>query len=249
MKASGRRTPILIGISLAAGLGSLNYLLAQTEPAKPALEQVVESYRAAVGGKALAKASSWELDAHPLDRKLLSISRDRVTLYWKAPNKVRRVNKGTFASSELAFDGQKGWYLMQHGRSHRMGADKLDQLNLVCNPLRFVHLQEIYPGSQVEGAAKVNGRNATVVLATPNWGERRFFFDTESHLLVQIEDRFKSGDPPRMTRLGVYEESEGIRLPREIQIESGDDPGVRGLRIEKVRLNVPIKDISFENPR
>jgi len=52
-----------------------------------------------------------------------------------------------------------------------------------------------------------------------------------------------------MTRLGVYEESEGIRLPREIQIESGDDPGVRGLRIEKVRLNVLIKDISFENPR
>jgi hypothetical protein len=159
------------------------------------------------------------------------------------------VNKGALSVSELAFDGQAGWLLMQHGRSHRMGADKLDQLNMVCNPLRFVHLGEIYPGSQVEGPGKVNGRAVIVVLATPNWGERRFSFDAESHLLLQIEDHFKSGDKPRFFRFGQYEETEGVRLPREIQIESPADPAAIGVRIEKVRLNVPIKDVSFENPR
>lgn len=213
------------------------------------LDPVIEAYHQAVGGKALDAVSSWELLAHPLDQKLLSVSHTRITLYWKAPNKVRRVNKSTASLSELAFDGQAGWLLMQHGKSHRLGADKLDQLNIVCNPLRFVHLAEIYPGSIVEGPGKVNGREVTVVLATPNWGERRFSFDAESHLLLQIEDRFKSGDKPRFTRFGEYEETEGVRLPREIQIESPDDPGAMGVRIEKVRLNVPIKDVSFENPR
>jgi hypothetical protein len=222
---------------------------APPNPALPALEQVIDAYHQAVGGKALDAVSSWELLAHPLDQKLMSLSHTRITLYWKAPNKVRRVNKGAVSVSELAFDGQAGWLLMQHGKSHRLGADKLDQLNIVCNPLRFVHVTEIYPGSSVEGPGKVNGHEVMVVLATPNWGERRFSFDAQSHLLLQIEDRFKSGDKPRFIRFGEYEETGGVRLPREIQIESPDDPGAMGVRIEKVRLNEPIKDVSFENPR
>jgi hypothetical protein len=222
---------------------------APPKPASPALDQVIDAYHQAVGGKALDAVSSWELLAHPLDQKLTSLSHIRITLYWKAPNKVHRVNKGAFSVSELAFDGQAGWILMQHGKSHRINADKLDQLNTVCNPVRFVHLADIYPGSVVEGPGNVNGREVMVVLATLNWGERRFSFDAESHLLLQFEDRFKSGDKPRFTRFGEYEETGGVRLPREIQIESLEEPGVLGVRIEKVRLNVPIKDVSFENPR
>lgn len=218
-------------------------------PTGPALDQVIDAYHQAVGGKALDAVSSWELLAYPLNQKPVSPIHTRITLYWKAPNKVRRVNKSAFSVSELAFDGQAGWLLMQHGKPHRMSADKLDQLNIVCNPLRFVHLAGIYPGSIVEGPGKVNGHEVMVVLATPSWGERRFSFDAESHLLLQIEDRFKSGDKPRFTRFGQYEETGGVRLPREIQIESPDDPDVLGVRIEKVRLNVPIKDVSFENPR
>jgi len=222
---------------------------APPNPALPALGQVIDAYHQAVGGAALDAVSSWELLAQPFDQKLMSLSHTRITLYWKAPDKVRRVNKGAVSVSELAFDGRAGWILMQHGKSHRIGADKLDQLNIVCNPLRFVHLESIYSGSIVEGPGKVNGREVIVVLATPNWGERRFSFDAGSHLLLQIEDRFKSGDKPRFTRFGQYEETGGVRLPREIQIESPDDPGAMGVRIEKVRLNVPIKDVSFENPR
>lgn len=229
---------------------ALSGAIAQTPVAKSSktLDQVLDGYTAAVGGKAaLDGISSWEINGKTLDSSKLN--RITVISLWKAPNKALQTSKSTFSSSQTGYDGKQGWYLLQHGRSHRLSQEKLDLLMLTCNPLRFVRLKEIYPGATLEGESTLDGQTVDVVL-THTWeGDRRLFFDAQSHFLIRLEDRLKSSDKPRLTRLSNYRDFGDVKLPVEIAQDSPYGPEPVGIRIDKVHFNVNLKDIQFENPR
>ncbi len=128
-----------------------------TTPSSKTLSQVIDGYTAAVGGKAaLDGISSWQITGKPPGSG--PMGRTSLVLYWKAPSKALQLSKSTFATVETGYDGKQGWYLPQHGRSHHMTQEKVDLLLLTCNPLRFVHLQQIYPGATLEGEAKLDGQ-------------------------------------------------------------------------------------------
>ncbi len=177
------------------------------------------------------------------------MSRTSLTLYWKAPGKAMEISKSTFTASQSGYDGKQGWYLPQHGRSHHLTQEKVDLLLLTCNPLRFVRLQELYPGATLEGETKLDGQAVYVVLAHTWEGERRLFFDSQTHLLVRLEDRLKSGDKPRLTRFSNYKDFGDIKMPTEIEQDPPYGTEPNGVHIEKVHFNVKLKDIQFENPR
>jgi len=177
------------------------------------------------------------------------MSRTTLVLYWKAPSKSLEISKSTFALSQTGYDGKQGWNLLQHGRSHRLPQDRLDLLLLTCNPLRFVHIEEIYPGVALEGETQLDGQPVDVVLAHTWEGERRLFFDSQSHFLLRLEDRLKSSDKPRMTRFSNYKAFGDIKLPSEIEQDPPYGTQPNGIHIEKVHFNVKLKDIQFENPR
>ena len=219
-----------------------------TTPSPKTLGQVIESYTAAVGGKAaLDGISSWEIRGKPLGAGLMNHT--TLVLYWKAPGKALEVSKSTFALSQTGYDGKQGWNLLQHGRSHRLPQDRIDLLLLTCNPLRFVHLQEIYPGATLEGETKLDGQPVDVVLAHTWEGERRMLFDSQTHFLLRLEDRLKSSDKPRLTRFSNYKDFGDIKLPTEIAQDPPYGTQQDGIQIEKVHFNVKLKDIQFENPR
>jgi hypothetical protein len=212
------------------------------------LEQVIDNYAAAVGGKAKLDAiTSWEITGKTLDSG--KVNRVSVLSYWEAPAKSLQISKSTFSTSRTGYNGKQGWYLLQHGKSHRLSQEKLDLLLLTCNPLRFVRLKEVYPGATLEGESKLDGQPVDVVL-TKTWeGERRLFFDSQSHFLIRLEDRLKSSDKPRLTRFSNYRDFGDVKLPAEIAQDSPYGPEPVGVRIEKVHFNVTLKDIQFENPR
>jgi hypothetical protein len=216
----------------------------------PLASQVVKAYIDAVGGQsALDDVKTMEMTGRVLDARRLNPDKTKVQLFWKAPDKSRLVLKSLTSVENQGFDGQKPWVLMQHGHGHKLSNDKLDILQLVCNPLRFTRMLVIYPGVTTESKVSVDGHTFTILLANVSWGERRFSFDDESHVLVQIEDHFKSGDAPRFTRLREYKSVESLRIPHVIEQNWMDQLEGGGIRIEKVKLNVPIRDMSFENPR
>src|SRR5208283_3748243 len=183
----------------------------------------------------------------PLDAGLMN--RTTLILYWKAPSKALEISKSTFATSQTGYDGKQGWNLLQHGRSHRLTQEKADLLLLMCNPLRFVHLKEIYPGATLEGETKLDGQPVDVILAHTWEGERRLFFDSQSHFLLRLEDRLKSSEKPRLTRFSNYQDFGDIKLPREIAQDPPYGTQPNGVHIDKVHFNVKLKDIQFETPR
>ncbi len=226
--------------------------LASAQTTTPAstktLGQVIESYTAAIGGEAaLDGISSWQITGKPPGSG--PMSRTGLVAYWKAPGKALEVSKSTFAVIQTGYDGKQGWYLPQHGKSHHLTQEKADLLMLTCNPLRFVHLQEIYPGATLEGETKLDGQPVYVVLAHTWEGERRFFFDSQTHFLVRLEDRLKSGDKPRLTRFSNYKVFGDVKMPTEIEQDPPYGTQPNGVHIEKVHFNVKLKDIQFENPR
>ncbi len=219
-----------------------------TAASSKTLDQVIDSYTAAVGGKpALDDITSWEVIGRTLDSSKLN--RVTVLSYWKPPTKSLQISKSTFSTSEAGYNGKQGWYLLQHGKSHRLSQEKLDLLLLTSNPLRFVHLKEIYPAATLEGESKLDGQPVDVVFTRTWEGERRLFFDAQSHLLIRLEDRLKSSDKPRLTRFSKYQSFGDIKLPSEISQDSPYGPEPTGVRIDKVHFNVTLKDIQFENPR
>lgn len=223
---------------------------AQTTPtaSSTTLGQVIDGYTTAVGGKAaLDGFSSWQITGKPPGAGLMS--RTSLVCYWKAPSKALETSKSTFAMIQSGYDGKQGWYLPQHGKSHHLTQEKVDLLLLTCNPLRFVHLQETYPGATLEGEMKLDGQPVEVVLAHTWEGERRFFFDSQTHFLVRLEDRLKSGDKARLTRFSNYKEFGTILMPTEIEQDPPYGTEPNGIHIEKVHFNVKLKDIQFENPR
>jgi hypothetical protein len=237
---------------LCLALLSLILAAASAQTTTPAssktLGQVIENYTAAVGGKAaLDGISSWQISGKPPDSGLLT--RTSLISYWKAPGKALEVSKSTFAVIQTGYDGKQGWYLPQHGKSHHLTQEKVDLLLLTCNPLRFVHLQELYPGATLEGETNLDGQPVDVVLAHTWEGERRFFFDSQTHFLLRLEDRLKSGTKPRLTRFSGYKEFGGIKMPTEIEQDPPYGTQPNGIHIEKVHFNVKLKDIQFENPR
>ncbi len=210
----------------------------------------MKAYIDSVGGQSeLDTVKSWQISARPLDAKRLSPDKTKMELYWKAPEKARATFKSLNSVEAEGFDGQKAWILRQHGHGHKLSIERQDILQILCNPLRFTRLLAIYPGVTVDGKAKVDDRNVTVLLANVEWGERRFSFDDETHYLVQIEDHFKSGDPPRFTRLRDYRSVDRLHIPHVIEQNWMDQLQGGGIRIDKVKLNVPLRDITFENPR
>lgn len=248
------RTAIFRCAAILSSLGAaVSVLSAQAQPAAAAprpAEQVIKAYIDAVGGQsALDSVKSWEITAHLLNTKHFSPDKTKLELYWKAPEKARMVKKAIGSVENQGFDGQKAWILMQHGHGHNLSTDKADILQIVCNPLRFTRLLVIYPGVTVEGKAKVDDRDVTVLLVNVQWGDRRFSFDNQSHYLVQLEDHFKSGDPPRFTRFRDYRSVDNLRIPYVVEQNWMDQFEGGGIRIDKVNLNAPIRDITFENPR
>jgi hypothetical protein len=236
---------------------SLILLVPAAAPASPqtaapasrkTLSQVVDDYTAAVGGKAALDAiSSLQITGRPPGAGPLS--RTRLILDWKAPSKALETSKSTLTTSQTGYDGKQGWYLPQHGRSHHLTQEKVDLLLLTCNPLRFVHLQEIYPAAALEGQAELDGRAVDVVVAKTWEGERRLSFDSQTHLLLQLEDRLKSGGKPRLTRFSNYKDFGEVKIPAEIEQDPPYGTQPNGIHIEKVHFNVKFKDIQFENPR
>lgn len=216
----------------------------------PPVDHVIKAYIDAVGGQStLDSIKSWQMSGRLLDVHRLDPDKTKVDIFWKAPDKSRLVLKSLNSVEGQGYDGQKAWLLMQHGHGHKLSNEKLEILQLVCDPLRFTRMFAIYPGVTVEGKGNIDGRSVTVLLVNVSWGDRRFSFDDENHYLIQIEDHFKSGDPPRFTRFRDYKNVENIRIPHVVEQNWMDQLPGGGIRIEKVKLNEPIRDVTFESPR
>ncbi len=173
----------------------------------------------------------------------------------KRPNKSRLQINALGQRSVRVFDGEHGWKLRPTGgrpdvQPYTPQESKFAQAGHgIDGPL--IDYEENGDSVTLEGVDEVAGRRAyhlNVRLA--KGGNEHVWVDAETYLDLRY-DRMTDGPVGRLRRVSVfygdYRSVDGLQIP--FLVETGAGPGTTPdrMKIEKVVLNVPLDDSSFEN--
>jgi hypothetical protein len=221
--------------------GSAYLSLFAQSPKPESVNDVLAAYASALGGDAaIDRIATREvrgtvgLHAH-------------VTYYWQKPNKMLRIGNG----ERISFDGSSGWITMRRGRTKRLERDAGKRLEIDANPLRYVHLKEMYSELGPAPPNMVDARAMHLIVAPNNLGATKFYFDAGTHLLRRIEE---TGETSAYFKTSTdflnYQTVGAVRFPFRI-VHSTTEPGgaKEDFRVNKVIANEPVNPAVFSNPR
>lgn len=214
----------------------------------PSVDEVLERYVRAVGGKeAVEKVTSraWKGSRVGADGVLVPEEG-----YAKAPNKMLTVTSYPSVVFRTGFNGAQGWM-----RSSQQGGRDLDeamlaQLRREAEFYKETRLREWYTTMAVLGRASVGEREAYVVEATPSGGgdAEKLFFDVQTGLLVRkySESKTMLGQFPSQIDYEDYRDVDGVKLPFSIRWAI---PGrTWGRKVAEVKQNIQLDDAQFNPP-
>lgn len=222
---------------------------AAPEPAPP-VERVLADYRAAIGGRNVARIKS-------------RYYHGTATSYSAAKDGPRAVEQevtmaGEFARVDLTtkqgtqsniYDDRRGrgWVITEK-ETRAMTAEEIAGFQRVAQALQVDYLPR-FTQAVLKGAEEMRGHKTWAVELTLSPGRAdTYFFDQESGLLVARRGSTQSafGRFPEETWFEDYQETDGVRLPMTV-ITAGVNNGI--VRVyDEVRLNLPVERKKFEPP-
>lgn len=242
----------------------------------PSVDQVLDKYFQALGGKAAAqKITSRVIKLSWLRPKLVNggtpnaamITRGdswAMEIYQKAPNKYLAVITSPNGIIQQGFNGTSGWVKNAQGQ-REMNSTELARFARQADLLGDFALKDQYSQMTVTGREKIDDREVYVVEAQPKSSggapppsttgparrTEKLFFDTQSGLLLRrtVLTPTALGLDPEQTDFKDYTEVDGVRLPFTIIVSYLDDSHLGTTRkYIDVKQNVPIDDARFEPP-
>jgi len=226
----------------------------QTPPAKPAaalpnVDQILDKYVQAVGGKAALEKLTSRVSKGTFEAPDQG-AEGAVTIYAKAPNKAASVVLvANFGEIRQGFDGTVGWAQGIDGGVREMSGQELSVAKRAADFRQALKLRELYPKMTVKGTEKVGSHDAYVIEADPGDGSlRRMYFDPETGLLLrnEIERDTPMGRATFTTDLEGYKEVEGVKVP--FTVRQTNPSASLLIRFTEIRHNVPIDDAQFAKP-
>lgn len=212
---------------------------AQSAPAT-SVQQILQSYAEALGGNAaIDRIRTRQCEAKEGHTK-------KFKLYWQAPDLVLWVE----AHEKEGFDGSTAWSESKRKKITKLPAGRKEDLETDANPIRFVHLPDLYHDLAVDKPATLEGTPMDVIASPNAIGATRFFFGHGDHLLYRIEDFGRtSAYYKHTTEFADYETFDGVRIPTRITRHS-DEPGARNgeIRLSKIVQNTNIQPSMFKKP-
>lgn len=228
-----------------------------TSETMPAVDQLLDRYVAALGGKAkLEQITTLTMKGTETPSGVANNPAARtLEVYRKAPNKLLLVNTQDGNISTRAFDSETGWQQFS-GRTMGMSATDLGMIRREAQFDRNYNLRAQYTRMTVTGQARLGEREVWVIEATPVEGHigpmgverERLYFDTRSGLLArrQLEAQTALGRLPFATDFDDYREVDGLRWPFTVQ-QLFPNFGVTQ-RFTEIKLNAPLDDDRFTRP-
>jgi len=241
----------LLPMGLLVLLAGLTAAVAQTTPqaALPSVDQVLDKYVKAIGGKAAFEKLTSRVSKGTLEMAQLP-GPAAEEIYAKAPNKQYMVTDlSSFGQARRGFNGAVGWEDNPQNGMRDITGPELAEMKRDADFYRAIKLRELYPKMTVKGKESVNGHDAYVVEATPPEGAAEtLYFDADSGLLVRSVR--ETGGPNGNATLDItfddYREVDGIKLPFVMHFSLGDFTFV--IKLSEVKHNVPIDDAKFDKP-
>jgi hypothetical protein len=227
------------------------YMLGQqtqqaTEPkateALPPLDQILDKYVQAIGGKAAVQAPTSRVMKGTISVPALGAD-GTVEIYAKAPNKeLTEWASEALGSGRIGFNGTLAW--------QEEDGEVKDQPVFAKKDADFylpIKLRELYPRIEFKGKEKLGNAEVYRLEAPRNGNPKRWYFDSKTGLLLRTEVRNPEGKLLRSEDYEDYRVVDGIKIAftrREAHQE--------GLEIviefSQVKHNVPLDDARFEKP-
>lgn len=219
----------------------------KTDKAMPSVEQLLDKYEQAVGGKAaLMKITTRVMKGSRVGADGVLVPEE---VYQSSPNKLLEVTSYPNVVFRRGFDGTAGWARSGQGESP-ISKEEAAELERNAEFYGEIKLRQLYPQMSVEGKAMVGDREAFVVAAVSRHGlAEKLYFDAQTGLLSRRYREFKTalGLFPLQTDYEEYKEVDSVRLPVSIRWSM---PGRSwGRKITEVKHNVTIDDSIFTPAR
>jgi zinc protease len=232
----------------AAGLVLVCAGFAQ-DAAPTTVEQVIERYIAAAGGReAMAKVKS-SVSKGTFELQGLGAT-GTITLYGKAPNlRLTVLSIEGFGEILQGFDGKAGWSVNPQG-SMEMSGQMLEEAKRDAVFHGELAWKELFPKSEFKGKEKLGEREAWVVVLTPAAGKPiTAYYDAETFLPVKTVSvrATEQGESEVTTETGDYRTVEG-GLKSPFLIRQKLQVGVLVVKLDEVKTNVEIEDKKFSRP-
>lgn len=218
--------------------------------AQPGVDQILEKYVQALGGRAAyekvtARAMKGTVE-FPDDG-----STGTLQVYAKAPGSFRlTIDIPGYGIVETVLDGDAGWEKNPDSGTHAMSKTDLAAARRLHDFYREVRLKELYPEMAAAGTEMVDRRAAHVILATPAGGPaEKLYFDAESGLLVKHDFErvtLEDGIVQFEMLMRDYREVDGLKLPATIEQRSPDNTLV--FKFAEIQINPALADNTFAKP-
>jgi len=219
--------------------------------AQPSVDQILEKYTQALGGRAACEKVTTRTMQGTVE-----IPDDNASgtahVYAAAPERYRlTLNIPEYGGViETVLDGENGWQKNPDSGVHAMSRTDLATARRDYHFYRELQLKELFPKIEVAAAAKVNGRSVNVITATPASGPpETLYFDAESGLLVKRDFErvtLEDGIVQYEVFYRDYRDVDGVKLPSVIEQRSPDSTMI--LKFSEIKNNAAIEEAAFAKP-
>ncbi len=222
---------------------------AAAEQPLPTLDQVLDKYVEAVGGKAaLEKITSRQVKG-VFDIAAMGAS-GTFTSWAKAPNKAATtIDVPGFGVIQQGFDGTVAWENNPMIGMRDLSGTELATRKRESTFHQELKMKELYDKIEVKGKQKIGEKDAYVLEATPAEGKvEKLYFDVQSGLLVRMDAERESpqGSALVETSFDNYKEVDGVKVP--FALKQVMPQFTIELKFDEVKHNVEIEDTKFAKP-
>jgi hypothetical protein len=238
-----------ITLLIAAAIGLTVAGLSAQTPALPTVDQILEKYITAVGGREAMEKVTSRLSTGAFEIPDMGVT-GTITISEKAPNKsLAVIELAAVGTIRQGSDGTAAWEDSPGtGVRDKAGSELADAVrgSTFNSELK---LKSLYKTVAVTGKEAVDGKDAYVVLCTPAEGApNKLYFDATSGLMVR---QSSSRDTPAgMMDVDVivsdYRTVGGVKMPYMVRQVSSMFTVV--IRLTEIKQNVPFDDAIFKRP-
>jgi outer membrane lipoprotein-sorting protein len=219
--------------------------------AQPSIDQILEKYTEALGGRAACEKVTTRTM-----KGTVTIPDDNVTgtaqVYAAAPERYRvTLDVPEWGGQiETVLDGENGWQKNPDSGVHAMSRADLANARRDYHFYRELRLKELFPKMEAAAAAKVEGHSVNVITATPASGPpETFYFDAETGLLLKRDfERITLEDGIVQYEMFYrdYRDVDGLKLPFSIEQRSPDSTMI--FKFSEIKNNAALEDDAFAKP-
>ncbi len=221
---------------------SANAAETKSAEALPTLEQVLEKYVQAIGGQSAVQAATSRIMKGTIAAPSID-AKGTIEIYAKAPNKqLTEMASSVLGASRTGFNGVTAWE-----------DEDSEVKELTVFPKREadfyfpLNMRELYPRLELKGQEKLGNREAYRLEAPRNGNPKRWYFDTNTGLLLRTEVRNAEGNLLNREDYEDYRAIDGIQIPLTTRQIDADELEII-IKFSEVKHNVPLDDAKFEKP-